>query len=305
MDRKTYYSNLLVRFNMINSVNLPAREVSVFRSNEEIKEKHYVPRIPCLRAGNVDMLLKLMEIYGVLDPKLNRTIYASASFIWWEYLGLAINQDHYITDNEITERNKLWAVKFDKAMRGQDFILDFDSPKLETAFNDTLKVCDYFEELHLPYSVNFSGKKGFHVRLDGYLIRESWVKAKVTPSSLQEAYSYVADGLKNMLKLETLDKSTLSKRQPVRVPYSLHSSGYVCLPLDAGQMDILKSKSVDQVYEMAKPENVLKLPLQDLDLYKSQKGYNRGLCTRNMREFTNANKKYSSLGRFFTAMGSI
>ena len=278
MNWTEYYSNPLILFNIMNSINVAGREISIFRTEEEMKSKDYnSQRIAFLHARNIEDLKKIAEKYHLYD---NRTLYASTSEISWKVLGW--------TDFNKADWKKVsikWNKLYDSAVLSQDFILDMDytlgGDSFDKVVREMLQVHDFFLENDVAHSVTFSGAKGFHIRIDGREIELSLTR-RVKPHDLvrhREAfYIKVAQGLKEELTLDTLDFSCLGRRQPVRVPYSLHANGQVCYPLSSLEIENLpKVASHGNLLAWSKPENVLRGLLYDKEAYKNRKGFNRGL----------------------------
>lgn len=304
MILKDYYSNSYILFNMINSVNLASREVSIFKNPEEVKKGDGINlvgyRIPSRHIGNINSLKTEISSYKVCDN--HRTLYHSSGRIYWNTLlelkikelkkrGIELpenkliniaweeispNSNRYVNNKEI---NEFWRKNYDKALIGQDIILDFDHEKIYGyAYDDTMKVAKFLDKYKVPYSVMFSGKKGFHLRIDWNNIYKAfkddtnlfYKDGRYKPKVFEKMYKNFADSLIDILGLKWLDKSCIFRRQPSRLPYSIHASGNVALPLDKCQLENFN-------IEMTKPEEVLKLNLYSRKYYKSNKGFNRNM----------------------------
>lgn len=256
---------------MMNSSSIASRELNVFRSKDELEAaskegKELGQRILCLRARNVDKLLMLLKTYKVWEK--SRSVYHSTGYIYWEKIGLAINE-HEWKDFAVEHRVRLdrWLQEYDNAFVGEDFVIDLDSEDggWQEAYPEAKKIRDYFKDLHIPFSINFSGKKGFHIRVFwGDINRDKLIEIPrlVTPLGLQRTYVDAMKRMRDDLKLKCLDTSVAQRRQPLRVPYSIHNSGYVCLPLEEKEFE-------EFIPVMALPKNVIRLNLYDKELYKN------------------------------------
>ena len=291
----------MIRYNMVNSISLGDRELSYMKTTKELeqtykerkinaimegKDPENVPYpvaiIRCLRARNTDKLLISLAINKAINREEidnYRTAYASTGTIYWKTIGLPNN---FYVDNE--KVRNLWREKYDQALTGQDLVIDIDrvyksgETKEEGAksFNKAYEVActikELFDKLNIPYSVSYSGSKGFHIRILSVSFKQAF--PNILPLELEPLYKKFVQNLVDYLSLDPqlVDKSTLYRRQPLRIPYSLHSSGYVCLPLSDKQF-------ADFDKEMSKPDEVVKLRLYDPINFK-EKGFNRSLCYR-------------------------
>lgn len=286
MEWKEYYGNPLILFNMVNSVNLQAREISILKTEEEMRNnpnwRSY--GIRSIHIRNIDELKRILNDFDVIQK--HRTIYHSSSLIRWDVVGITDYSKGFIDWSEISKK---WADNYNKSIFGQDFILDFDNElkgvkvPLIDCYQEANKLVTFFEEQNIPFSVNFSGKKGFHVRIPFELIKSSFdIKKKLEVKQVlkyEAMYLRVAKRIKEMFSLNCLDTSTLYRRQPVKIPYSIHNTGLVALPLTKEEfLDfplMLKFSEHDNYFL---PENVLRLNLYDKEIYKDRKGFNRGMC---------------------------
>jgi len=102
-------------------------------------------------------------------------------------------------------------------------VFDIDSEgdtveeRIKKSYNETLKLCRHLNDEGYRYVINFSGGKGFHVRVDEYIeSKKEW----------KEKALRIAEDV-------CIDDSIYSSRREFRVPYSLHGlSGLMALPLN-------------------------------------------------------------------------
>ena len=127
---------------------------------------------------------------------------------------------------------------------------DFDT-KLKAAPSDALedvrKVIDYLDEMQLPFLVDFSGSKGFHIFIP--------LKEKIYTSG-----QYLTDltrscmlFLKREFDLKTIDPSVANPTKLCRVPYSIHpKTGLHCSPLNP---EWVRSWEIEKIVKYAKSPN--------------------------------------------------
>jgi hypothetical protein len=113
---------------------------------------------------------------------------------------------------------------------GYDFALDFDGDDgLDQALKDCLRVKEIFDEFKIPYSVRFSGSRGFHLCVD----------SKWLPQLPEQKIVALCGELGTMIKeiegLSTLDDSIFDSRRVFKLPYSF-CQGKIVLPLDDYQL---------------------------------------------------------------------
>lgn len=132
---------------------------------------------------------------------------------------------------------------------------DFDSKlTLPTdALEEVRRVINYLDEMQLPFLVDFSGSKGFHVYTP--------LKEKV-----YTAGSYLSDMtracmlfLKREFDLKTIDPSVANPTKLCRLPYSIHpKTGLHCSPLNP---EWVREWKIEQIVEYAKSPNGWKMDL--------------------------------------------
>lgn len=152
-----------------------------------------------------------------------------------------------------------------KHVKEFDLIFDLDSRDLSgnASYVETRKLRDLFRNMGLPFSLNFSGSKGFHVRIPGKLVNEAapeiaafiradrW-NAKALFSRMVEFAA--GNGIE-------ADQGAYSgeARSMIRVPWSVHwATGCVVKPLTDREFDSLEGKNLAEIREAYLVENVLK-----------------------------------------------
>ncbi len=116
---------------------------------------------------------------------------------------------------------------------GYDYAIDIDStdgdPK--TAWQDARIIKAFFDEHKIPYSVKFSGSKGFH-----FLIPYRFLPPRIKDMNLPKYCNNATNWLVNRYNLPCVDDSIYDHRRILKLAYSLDGK-YVCLPLDDQQFD--------------------------------------------------------------------
>jgi hypothetical protein len=144
------------------------------------------------------------------------------------------------------ERDEITAVWREQANE-YDFVIDMDGDK---AYEEAKILKGLFDKEHVPYSLNFSGSRGFHFRVEG-----SWFNMSVEDKILY--FACAAEHYKDNLGLSSIDLSIYKLRSLIKLPYSIDGkSGLVVLPLTDEQFN-------DFDKERLTPENVFK----ELKLY--------------------------------------
>ena len=126
---------------------------------------------------------------------------------------------------------------------------DFDSRLTlpSDALEEVRKVIDYLDEMQLPFLVDFSGAKGFHIFIP--------LKEKIYTSG-----QYLTDltrscmlFLKREFDLKTIDPSVANPTKLCRVPYSIHpKTGLHCSPLNP---EWVRSWEIKKIVKYAKSPN--------------------------------------------------
>jgi len=122
-------------------------------------------------------------------------------------------------------------------LKGYDFAIDIDSKNLKVAWKEAKKIKDVFDEYKLPYSIRFSGSKGFHFTIDQRFI-EIKDKYEDHPSLFGKVVNnLVCDEFgkdKEGNPKGHVDFSIYDLRRILKLPYSIcnnNGSEYVVLPL--------------------------------------------------------------------------
>lgn len=126
---------------------------------------------------------------------------------------------------------------------------DFDS-KLQFPFDaleEVRKVIDYLDEIQLPFLVDFSGSKGFHIFVP--LRKKIYTSGQYLTDVTRSCMLF----LKREFDLKTIDQKVANPAKLCRVPYSIHpKTGLHCSPLNP---DWVREWSIEKIVEYAKSPN--------------------------------------------------
>ena len=109
--------------------------------------------------------------------------------------------------------------KYLEYMKGFDFFLDFDCPKIGNALADMKKAKEIMDEYRVNYWILFSGKKGFHIRVDYNDFPEHLKKMDFI--ELTGLLSKFTHNFKTINGLEYLDPFVIDLRRICKTPYSI------------------------------------------------------------------------------------
>lgn len=125
-----------------------------------------------------------------------------------------------------------------------DLAFDFDSPELEKARTDTLKMVNFLRAKVIPYHLFFSGKKGFHIVIGYQVFGQEYQKnnhlinKEIVKIILEETGS-----------LSTLDMAIYISKRLLRVANTIHSgSGLFKVPITYEEL----SSGMDIILKLAK-----------------------------------------------------
>lgn len=155
--------------------------------------------------------------------------------------------------NRSSETGAWFEEKFDNLVYEYDLFVDWDCEKIED-INKVLKevkeLKSFFDEREIPYYLLFSGKKGFHLYIDG----------KYMPKpEIREKYIYphkeIAERIKEAFDFKYLDlRNNGVPNRLCKIPYSL-VDGNIALPLDDKQIENFKIEDmqINKVLYNVKP----------------------------------------------------
>ena len=235
MNRQEYYLSRKVLFEIIKP--LRCREIAFLQKLPHGVYGSFAVRQ--INACSIEMLLKNVERFEFFSIPCNM-YYSLAKY---RFIPIAsFNPD------KRREDYGLWALEWKNQFVGMDFAFDIDSEDLKRAWEDAKIIKDFFDSRMIPYTLAFSGSKGFHLE-----IPQECVVGILSPDEWVLAYQSLVNLIKRRLKVKFLDASITDAKRIFKVKYSLDvKSGLVCLPLTDKQFN-------DFSTDICLPENVINL----------------------------------------------
>ncbi len=181
----------------------------------------------------------------IIDAQGNPVVHSRSQLI------NLINQNNNGVNDVFVSHNRLLSFLDRKPFQIEvsKLFYDFDSKlKLPSdALDEVRKVINYLDEINLPYLVNFSGAKGFHIYVP---LKE---KVYTMGTYLSDVTRSVMLYLKRELGLKTIDPSVATPIKLCRMPYSIHfKTGLHCSPLNP---EWVRTWDIEQIVEYAKNPN--------------------------------------------------
>jgi hypothetical protein len=213
--REKWYSNTFILFEIVK--NLQYKEtVFLEKKPKELERRARVIR--CLNGWTLDLLKSDFQYFRFIPcPYLN--IYGSLM----SFKGMPLFSPNPSTRSV---QYKEWTDGryIDKAI-GYDFALDLDGETIKQAHDDAKKVKSIFDRFELPYSLRFSGSKGFHFVIENKYLPIMSMNTKI------ELLNTLTLRIKNIENIPAIDDSIVDDRRVLKTPYSF-DRGNICLPLD-------------------------------------------------------------------------
>ncbi len=141
--------------------------------------------------------------------------------------------------------------EWDSRTSGYDFVVEFDSKDIRKSWNDTENLIDYLSNFELPFSIRYSGSKGFHINMGD---RMHDIPNKEQRHHPWLYFKRIAKRIKEKFRLRTMDLP-YDRRRVMRIPYTLNCTKlpkqlHVCFPLTIDEFIGFSDKQYT-------PENVL------------------------------------------------
>lgn len=264
--RKKYYQEETVQFLLIESMKF--REGAFIKLPTEDKPNPATVR--CVKASAVRFLRMNMQRFDFISQACQ--MYSSvARFSSMPVFSFNLAQRRKEQDDF---NNNFWGY-----MDGYDFLADIDNPDLRIAYATAYRVKQIFDAAKVPYTIIFSGNKGFHIRV---FYEDFSDDMKALPKQdLIDLLKKFAENFRAVNGLHSLDLSIFDGRRLGKAVYSLCYNDYlIALPLTDEQMENFKLEEMSLPYWLA-PENFKRL-------------YKRGLLKREGKPeaFGNLVQKY-------------
>ena len=283
--RETQIKNKNIRDNVLNIVNKEENQYKYIINN-------FISRRPFFLNNHVssDILMTWYDYAikdsGILDTPLN--FFKSVASIDIENSVLAEKiqkTSMYNFNNNSNDKISISSLqKFMKENKLElldafDLVYDFDTHDGNSteSYDHCKKMRDILNAKQIPFSLNFSGSKWFHIRIPGRLIKEiapEFIKyIRESETNIKNIFNWlVSFAEKNDI---LIDKGVYSwdLRCLIRVEWSIHQATWsVVKPLSDDEFDSLEGKTLYKIQEMYKPSNLLngnkELGVQKLNLQR-------------------------------------
>lgn len=165
--------------------------------------------------------------------------------------------------------------EFKKYFVGYDFCIDIDAKDLKVAYRDTQAIKNLFDKYKLPYSLKFSGSKGFH-----FLIEDKWFNQRMKAKNKVLLFQRLSKIIIGVCKLKsvndggTFDDTIYDDRRIFKLAYSLQNKDgkeYICLPLDDFQFDNWKLEDMELLNFMRSGVRLFQRGLETRDFKLTEK----------------------------------
>lgn len=237
---QSWYSNPFIHYNIAPFVYKRTFDViNTERLIKQYNEKH--PSYRYRRASNPSGVKYWIDKFQVIEKPYN--LYCSNALINIEKFPImtlkkkdAKEQLDFIRDNF-----SMWVI-------GYDLTADLDNPDLQLVHSESSTFKYFYDNRKIPYSLKFTGNKGFNFRID-----DSDVPAKYDRKKLPEINKILMEniGLHLNLSHKYVDSVTdLGKKTLV----------FDCLDLSVYQYE--RVFKID--YSIAREKNLVALPLSDI-----------------------------------------
>lgn len=246
--RQKWYSSEDVLFELVK--NMVGRETVFLQGkvNIPLYEKRASP-VRMIKAHKVEFLKKNFEAFDFYNKPYN--IYTSVALL--QNMPMASFNP---VQRKIDQQGFFHTVGFDLCFKGYDLFFDLDAKKKDTEkkiedvnaidvpnvieeyydisgmYEDAKKFKAILDEFGMPYSVRFSGLKGFH-----FVIKDHEIFSQNIPNKEKVLLAKkMAENIQAVDDIPTMDLSIYDQTRIQKVPYSMEGY-FVCLPLTDEQFN--------------------------------------------------------------------
>lgn len=187
-----------------------------------------------------------------IDPQGNPVVHSRSQLIDLINTNNGVS-DVFVSHNRFLSflNRKPFQIGVNKLFFDFDSKLQFPSDALE----EVRKVIDYLDEMNLPFLVDFSGRKGFHIFVP---LQE---KIFTAGSYLSDMTRSCMLHIKRGFNLGTVDSTVATPTKLCRVLYSIHpKTGLHCSPLNP---EWVRDWDIEQIMDYAKSPNGWRCDLID------------------------------------------
>ncbi|NQZ84373.1 MAG: hypothetical protein HRU03_01525 [Nanoarchaeales archaeon] len=235
-------------------------DIIKFNIYDQIKNRSFdliTPRVICIDKKFKRQAFRYLKVFSGegLDYNLEfsktietyKNLYCSVATLSDEFEGLLIvdRKGEKIKRAQINNN-------YDSYVVGYDFKIDLDLDKnlvdedltFDFVRSEAIKLKKLFNSNRLPFSVMFSGNKGFNITIGDKFLSG----LGVDPADRPEYFLKIVTNIKNELNLRTLDLSVYTIGRVFKVAYSIERhNDLIALPLSDSQLDNFnKSKATIQ-----------------------------------------------------------
>lgn len=237
-NREDYYSQAYVQFEIIRQLKYKYLSAIKKVNGKNVLTRYYL-------GYSKELLFDSLKRMGVLKDTSVKLYFDLTGFKNKDGNLPLFNYDREIRKEDRDNFNK----NYQEYMFSYDFGIDIDSNSLSVAHRDSMKIKKLFDRYQLPWSLKFSGGRGFH-----FLIENKWfdgrIKAKNKVLLCQKLSKVIMNvcGLKSITEGGTFDDTIYDDRRIFKISYSLQNKNgkeYCCLPLDDSQFENWKLEDME------------------------------------------------------------
>lgn len=237
-NREDYYSQPYVLFNLVEQLKYKYLSAIKKVNGKNVLTRYYL-------GYSLELLQDSLRRMGVLKDASVKLYFDLTGFKNKDGNLPLFNYDRKIRKEDRDNFNK----NYQEYMFSYDFGIDVDSKDVNKAYTDSKKIKELFDKYRLPYSLKFSGRKGFHFLIeDKYFDGRIKTKNKVLLCQKLSKVIMNVCGLKSISEGGTFDDSIYDDRRIFKISYSLQNKDgkeYCCLPLDDFQFENWKLEDME------------------------------------------------------------
>jgi hypothetical protein len=231
-QRRWWYSQTFIGLEMVKL--LQHRELTMLEKKNPQQEAsgRSLKTIRCCAGYTLDLLKSNFNAFAFLDYPFVNLYY---SLIRFEKMPQFSYSPSVRAKSYAEWSNEEYKAQFNS----YDFAVDFDGDDgLDTALRDCLHLKKILDQFKVPYSVRFSGSRGFHLCVDA-----KWLP-QLPEQKIVDLCGELGFMIKKIEGLETLDDTIFDARRVFKLPYSF-CQGRIVLPLDDFQLANFTPQLVD------------------------------------------------------------
>lgn len=275
--RREWYSRDDVMSNIVPL--LRGREVAFMVPKVLRTERGNYP-VRCIKAHHSSYLLNNMKAFSFFERKYNlyHSIFRLKNLPMFSYSPL-----------KRSEQQHEFFLKYYDHVTGVDFVMDLDgketfelSERVRAARDVVVKICAFMKSFGVPYRVEFSGSKGFHIEVDDvfrdFPATREWSKRTVVLEKIATLLVMKANGLRPQLPEDEESLAILKKE--LKDLYSFDSSIYNVTRI--WKVPYSYDAASDMIVTPLSDEELINFKLEDFMVEKmlGKNLWNAGLKTR-------------------------